>query len=272
MALLGRQRTGAIGPCFAFGLGVLAALPVVAEPTRDIRPVARPEQMRPQPRPDTLLAAHGLIRRPAPRPDLAPREADPESVPVALLRPTPRPDRVPEPRPALPAGPVDVVMIGDSLTAGGNWAARFPALKIANAGEDSDTALKILARLDAILGTRPSRAFIMVGINDIYNGVPVDRIVARYARIVQALQARDVAVTIQSTVECEAAVCGSRLARVRVLNVRLEALARELGAGFLDLNTTLSGPDGLRPEFSRDGVHINAAGYRAWYRVLARAF
>ena len=271
MALLGRARTGALGPCFAFGLGVLASLPVVAEPTRDIRPVPRPEQMRPQPRPDKLQAAHGLIRRPVERPPVEVRESLPETVPLALLRPTPRPDRVPEPRPALPAGPVDVVMIGDSLTAGGNWAARFPSLKVANAGVDSDTALKVLARLDAILATKPDRAFIMIGINDVYNGVPVDRIAARYARIVQALQARDVAVTIQSTVECDGAVCGSRLARVRVLNARLEALARERGAGFLDLNATLSGPDGLRPEFSRDGVHINAAGYRAWYAILARA-
>ncbi len=270
MPLRGRQRTGALGPCFAFGL-VAFALSVEAEPSPDIRPVPRPEQMRPQSRPDTLLAAHGLIRRPAPRPDLTPREAEPEPVPLALLRPTPRPERVPEPRPALPAGPVDVVMIGDSLTAGGNWAARFPALKIANAGVDSDTALKILARLDAILAIRPGRAFVMVGINDVYNGVPVGRIVARYARIVQALQARGIAVTIQSTVECVGPVCGARLDRVRALNARLEALARDQGAGYIDLNATLSGPEGLRPEFSRDGVHINAAGYRVWYAMLARA-
>ena len=30
-----------------------------------------------------------------------------------------------------------------------------------------------------------ARAFLMFGINDIYNGVPVDRIAARYARIVE---------------------------------------------------------------------------------------
>ena len=271
MAVLGRQRTGAVGPCFAFGLGVFAALPAVAEPSRDIRPVPRPEQMRPVPRPDTLLAAHGLIRRPIPRPwSEAPSV---ESVPVpVLMRPVPRPERLPQARPALPAGPVDVVMIGDSLTAGGNWAGRFPGLRVANAGVDSDTALKILARLDAILAIQPTRAFVMVGINDVYNGVPVHRIAARYARIVEVLQGRGVAVTIQSTVECAGPVCRDRLARVRALNARLKALAQDRGAGFIDLNATLSGPNGLRPEFSRDGVHINAAGYRAWYAVLARQF
>lgn len=160
-------------------------------------------------------------------------------------------------------------MIGDSITAGGNWSSRFPGVRIANRGVVSDTSLKILARMDGILATEPDRAFLMFGINDIYNGVPVERIVSRYARIVDILQARGVEVVIQSTLACAGSVCGDKLVRVGELNRRLKALARQKRVKFIDINSSLSDRSGLRASYTRDGVHITQAGYRVWYAALA---
>src|SRR3954464_460041 len=45
----------------------------------------------------------------------------------------------------------EVVMIGDSLTDGGEWAELFPQQDIVNRGIDSDTTHGVLARLDTLL-------------------------------------------------------------------------------------------------------------------------
>ncbi|MCP3971637.1 MAG: lysophospholipase [Rhodobacteraceae bacterium] len=164
--------------------------------------------------------------------------------------------------------PFDVVMIGDSITAGGRWDARFPGIRIANRGVSGDTALKILSRMDAILETKPKRALLMFGINDIYNGVPVKRILGRYDRIVDILKSRGIDVVIQSTLACSGPVCGDKLARVHTLNTGLRKLARAHGLKFIDINQVLSDRSGLKVAFSRDGVHLNSDGYARWYAVL----
>jgi len=159
-------------------------------------------------------------------------------------------------------------MIGDSLTAGGHWATRFPGVKIANRGVSGDTGAKILARMDGILATQPKRALLMFGINDIYNGVPVERIFQRYERIVSILRSRNIEVVIQSTLACTGAVCGEKLAKVHTLNTKLRALAKKHRLKFVDINRGLSDRGGLKADFSRDGVHLNGDGYALWYATL----
>ena len=55
---------------------------------------------------------------------------------------------------------VDVVMIGDSLTAGGRWSDIFPHLSIANRGVSADKGSDILLRIDSIVSTKPKIAFL----------------------------------------------------------------------------------------------------------------
>lgn len=160
-------------------------------------------------------------------------------------------------------------MVGDSITAGGRWSSNFPGVRIVNRGVSGDTALKILNRMDGILATNPDRALLMFGINDIYNGVPVDRILARYDRIVRILQDRDIEVVIQSTLACSGPVCGEKLARVHALNAGLRRLAEARRVRFVDINRGLSDRAGLSRAFSGDGVHLNGAGYSRWYSTLS---
>lgn len=251
------------------------------------RPLARPERsqdgrivVRPLPRPD-VATPHPDIFRPTQRPERPAVEVfemtasmrpplRPATLVIKAALPVPlRTDPPSRPAPApLPVGRADVVMIGDSITAGGHWAAHYPGIRIVNRGVSGDTAQKILARMDGILATQPSRALLMFGINDIYNGVPVTRIMQRYERIVGMLMARDIEVVVQSTLECSGSVCGDKLGRVHALNARLRALAASRGLRFVDINGALSDQGGLKEAYSRDGVHLNGAGYAKWYVVV----
>lgn len=234
--------------------------PTPQGPTRT-RPLPRPENLANRVPPDT--AGPPDPTRPRPRPAGLPTVR-------TVSKPKPPPSAVPTApvRPPAPAGPVDVVMIGDSITAGGHWAAHFPGVRIANRGVNSDTALKILQRMDGIYRTRPKRALLMFGINDIYNGVPEARIVQRYDRIVSLLKARRIDVVIQATLACGGETCGEKLARVHSLNARLRKLARKHRVAFVDINRALADRGGLKPVYSRDGIHLNGKGYARWYAVL----
>jgi len=269
---------------------VVAILFVAIAAIGEVRPPARPQQMpdgsvpiRPLPRPaeeDRTLD----IFRPKARPDRTTAKILMTAATRPTLRPAslviqaalPIPDQTdPPPRPGAAPVPVrqaDIVMVGDSITAGGRWAAHFPGVRIANRGVSGDTSLNILARMDGILATKPKRALLMFGINDIYNGVPVGRIVQRYERIVTILTARGIEVVIQSTLECSGSACGKKLAHVHALNARLQGLAASRGLRFVDINVALSDRGGLKSTYSRDGVHLNGAGYARWYAVVRPYF
>ena len=118
-----------------------------------------------------------------------------------------------------------------------------------------------------VLGPR-FEPLVVQTVDDIYNGVPEDRIVQRYDKIVALLKARKIEVVIQSTLECTGAVCGEKLARVRSLNARLRALAKKRRVRFVDINGPLSDGGGLKTAFSRDGVQLNGDGYARWYTLL----
>ena len=158
----------------------------------------------------------------------------------------------------------DVVFIGDSLTQNGEWAEFIPHLRVANRGIGSDKTDDVLARLDSITSLNAGSIFIMLGINDVYAGIPISHIAQNYRLIILALQERDVDIVIQSTIQCEPSICGLRtVAKINELNYELKKLADELNVSFLQLSD-LSGVDGLPSLFTYDGVHLTAVGYRNW--------
>ena len=56
---------------------------------------------------------------------------------------------------------------------------------------------------------------------------------------------------------------------IEQLNVRIERLAAQHDAVYLDLWPALVGPDRvLRKDLTGDGIHLNGAGYRIWVDVL----
>lgn len=163
---------------------------------------------------------------------------------------------------------VDVVFLGDSITAEANWHDMFPNLSIANRGAGGETVAEISLRLDEILILEPKRIFIMAGINDIYRNDSIDNIKTYFENVIIELTRKNPSIKIflQSTLECQKNICGeSKLNSVRELNIELMNIAQNYpNIKYININEYLSNENGLLDDYSKDGIHINAYGYKAW--------
>ena len=161
-----------------------------------------------------------------------------------------------------------VVMIGDSLTDGAEWREVFPGVAVVNRGEDGDTTAGVLKRMDSIVSAKARKAFIMIGINDFKEGRSVDAVLQDYRSIVSRLSESGIKVYVESTLACNEAKaewigCASIQGKIRQLNRSLAGLA-SANVTFIDINAELAGANGLKPDLTYDGVHLNGEGYKVW--------
>ena len=160
-----------------------------------------------------------------------------------------------------------VVLLGDSITLDGDWAALLPGVPVRNAGVGGDTTASALDRVGAAVTGRPSRVFVLIGTNDVGAGEPEEAVLTRYERLLSrvAAAAPDADVVVQSVLPREAAY-GPALLR---LNAGLRELTERRGLAYLDLWPAFLGEDsGIRPELTDDGLHLSAPGYRLWADAL----
>ncbi len=165
-----------------------------------------------------------------------------------------------------------VVMLGDSLTAGFNWAAAFPGAEVVNLGHSGDTTRAILERLDAVEARQPEMIFLQAGINDLGRMEKRKIILQNHLKIWDELRRSLPAAKLR--VVSLLPVAGERFTgwnqAVRDLNHRLSREADSRGIPFIDLYPALSDHQGrLRAEFTTDGLHLKGAAYDLWAAALA---
>lgn len=160
-----------------------------------------------------------------------------------------------------------IVMLGDSITKGGDWQNLLNYKNIENRGVNGDTTKDILNRLDKI-NSDTKKVFIMAGINDFVKGYSAGSTFIIYKQIVEELIKKDIKVYIQSTL-----YTGSRIHpvfnnKVKELNNLLKAFAKKKRIKFIDLNTYLSKQGVLKRKYTRDEVHLNSMGYYIWSNMI----
>lgn len=169
----------------------------------------------------------------------------------------------------LPPVPADVVMAGDSITAGGRWAELFPGVSILNRGVGGDMVTGLDKRVDEILAHRPKLVVVMIGVNDILSGNTARQVLPVYDAILTKLRAGGAQVIVQPVL-CGTRCSDAQRAELAATNKALPALAARHGARFLDLRPDFDDANGVvRSELTWDGLHFTGAGYRAWQRRLA---
>jgi len=160
---------------------------------------------------------------------------------------------------------VDVVFLGSSTTARGNWHDMFPDISLANRGVLSESAEELTLRLDEVTVLTPTKVFVMAGSADIAKRRPVTEIVSSFEQITNVLTEAGATVYVQSELECALPPCGRFLDEVRKLNGELAELAsRDSEVVFVDVGEALSGANGLRREYAIAGGNLTAEGYVAW--------
>ena len=181
-------------------------------------------------------------------------------------------------RPTTAAGAV--VFVGDSLTERAPLERLLPGLGTVNRGIGGDKigGGRYVGVLDRVTSTvaplRPRAIVVMVGVNDIvFARTPPDDMDRQYAMLLETL--RRIVPADRMVVVGVLPVRGEHAWRVDgivAFNKRLRAMARAIGARWVDARGAMAGPDGgLRARFAADAIHLNAAGYRAWAKALRPA-
>jgi len=164
-----------------------------------------------------------------------------------------------------------LVFIGDSLTEWGAWQRWLPDYTVTNLGISGETVEGLLARRDRIRAAidDPDVIFLMTGINNIATG-QYD-IVEPYQEIVRNLTTwyKRSTIVVQSILPVERTWVIPDV--IRDTNRRLEQIAGEFGAEYLDVYRVFVDPQG-NPKtgyLQDDGVHLGSKGYDAWVKEVA---
>ena len=177
----------------------------------------------------------------------------------------------------LPIKNTDIVFLGNSITHFGEWHELFDNPNIKNRGISGDIAQGVYDRLDPILNGKPSKIFLLIGINDVSHDVAADSIVRAISKIVLKIgtHSPQTKLYIQSVLPVnpdfglflKATTRGDEVLKI---NSGLKELCSKHGLAYIDAYSALKeeASEKLRPEFTNDGLHLLGKGYLKWAEVL----
>lgn len=169
----------------------------------------------------------------------------------------------------------DIVFLGNSITAGTDWTELVGLPEARNRGISGDITFGVLERLDEVTAGKPAKVFILIGINDIARNIPDSVILSNYEKIIGRIKKESAGTRIYFNTllpvnntfpeknhfnkdEHIAAVN----AGLRKIAAREKVTVIEIHDHFLDKDKKLD------KQYTYDGLHLNAAGYRHWASLL----
>ena len=162
-----------------------------------------------------------------------------------------------------------VLFIGDSLTEWFELDRFFPDLHIINEGIAGDTTYGVLERLDSINDIRADKIFLMIGINDVFNGFQKDDIIENQELIIEQIltHINGTEFIVQSLLPVNESMLGSpgylnKL--ISYINKELKAHCEARKLTYLDLYPAFLEGDEMKREYTTDGGHLSPAGYALW--------
>ncbi|WP_346318737.1 GDSL-type esterase/lipase family protein [Chitinophaga sp. YIM B06452] len=176
----------------------------------------------------------------------------------------------------LPAQKKAIVFLGNSITEAGRWNEILPGRPVQNRGISGDVTFGVLARLPQIIAGKPAKVFMLIGVNDLKRGTPVEVIVRNYERITDMLKAGSpkTKIYLQSVLPVNDTILVEGFkkvtnANVALLNKALQRIAEEKGCTYVNLHDVFAGPSGqLKKEETPDGLHLKTGAYFAWVHYL----
>lgn len=162
-----------------------------------------------------------------------------------------------------------IVFAGDSITKRFNINEFITSQHtILNRGIFSDTTYGLQNRIDTnINNLNLSKIFLMIGYNDIKYRTD-DEIIENIKQIVRKLKHSEI--YIQTILPVSASRKEENL-RIANINNKLQQYCTVNNINFIDLHAIFSDNScSIREDFTRDGVHPNLTGYKAWARHISQ--
>jgi lysophospholipase L1-like esterase len=171
-----------------------------------------------------------------------------------------------------------IIFLGNSITEGGNWAELTGDKTVINRGIGGDVTFGVLQRLEEITQRKPSKLFILIGINDIGNDIPDLKIADNYRKIIEYCQAKtpETIIYIQSVLPVNPTYPKfpqhyDKESHVIHTNELLKQLSEKYECKFINLfPVMMDGQQRLNKNYTTDGLHLNAKGYTTWIDYLRK--
>ena len=177
---------------------------------------------------------------------------------------------------SFPKASSDVVFLGNSITAGTDWNELLQLPTARNRGISGDITYGVLERLDDVISGKPSKIFILIGINDISKNIPDDTILNNYAKIVDRIQTGSPKTDIyfQTLLPVNASFGKfknhyEKDQHILYVNEGIRKLTNEKNIQLIDLYPHfLDGDNHLKASLTHDGLHLRIEGYQVWAKIL----
>jgi len=171
-----------------------------------------------------------------------------------------------------------VIFLGNSITQGGDWAKLTGDSTVVNRGIGADVTFGLRTRLDDVTRRKPSKLFVLIGINDISKDIPDAVIAAEYRMLIDSVrtQSPQTKIFVQSILPLNPTVKNfpqhyDKQPRVVAVNRLLQQVARETHATYIDLwPIFIDKQNHLDASLTGDGLHLNQQGYERWVAFLKR--
>lgn len=172
----------------------------------------------------------------------------------------------------LPIGKKDIVMLGNSLTDGGEFSELLGNPHVKNRGIVGDIVQGLIERIGPIIKGQPKKLFILSGVNDISHDVTADSIARAMEKLIIMVKQGSprTKIYLQSLLPFNNDVREWKLlkGRDRVVveaNALLEQVARRQGVTWINLYPLFADEQGrLRADLTNDGLHLMGKGYLIW--------
>ncbi len=176
----------------------------------------------------------------------------------------------------LPISSKDIVFIGNSITNGAEWNELFPQKRVKNRGISGDTSEGVYDRLDPVVKGKPTKIFILIGINDISRGIEVETIVQNMKRIVEKIQNESpkTKIYIQSILpvnpDFEMFKGHQKPQLIKEINQHYQNIAQEYKVNYIDLYSHFleKGTNKMNKNYTNDGLHLLGEGYLLWREIV----
>jgi lysophospholipase L1-like esterase len=171
-----------------------------------------------------------------------------------------------------------IIFLGNSITQGGDWAKLTGDSTVINRGIGADVTFGLRTRLDDVTRRKPSKLFVLIGINDISKDIPDAVIAAEYRMLIDSVrsQSPQTKIFVQSILPLNPTVKNfpqhyDKQPRVVAVNRLLRQMARETHATYIDLwPIFIDRQNHLDATLTGDGLHLNQQGYERWVGFLKK--
>jgi len=172
----------------------------------------------------------------------------------------------------------DIVFLGNSITAGTDWMELLGNSFVRNRGISGDITFGILERLDEVTEGKPSKIFILIGINDISRNIPDSVILNNYRKIISRIKSESPKTKIYFNtilpVNNEFTPSKNQFNKdehVLYVNKELSKICEKEKVTIIDSYTHfLDTNNKLKKEFTYDGLHLTPKGYKHWATLLKK--